>query len=163
MLYFAYGSNMSTKRFQQRVKTAKLIGQYMLLEHQLKFHKIGKDNSAKCDAYFTGNQQDQVLGVVFNFESQEKPLLDIAEDLGIGYQEKKVKLVNRQGNMLEAYTYCAIKIRIDLKPFSWNKQHVIYGAKEAHLPDDYLNYIINYPEIIDSNQEREKRELSIYL
>ena len=162
MLYFAYGSNMSIKRFQQRVTTAKLIGQYKLLEHQLKFHKIGKDNSAKCDAYFTGNKKDQVLGVVFNFERQEKSQLDIAEDLGIGYQEKNVKLVNQQGSVLEAYTYYAIKIQFDLKPFSWYKEHVIYGAKEANLPNDYLNYIINHPEIIDSNQERENRELSIY-
>jgi gamma-glutamylcyclotransferase (GGCT)/AIG2-like uncharacterized protein YtfP len=162
MLYFAYGSNMSLKRFKHRVKTAKLIGQYVLLEHQLKFHKIGKDYSGKCDAYFTGNQKDKVFGMVFNFDRQEKSHLDRLEDLGIGYQEKKVSLVNQRGTTLEAYTYYAINIKSELKPFSWYKQHIIYGAKEANFPQAYLNYIINYPEMIDQNVAREKRELSIY-
>ena len=162
MLYFAYGSNMSVKRFNRRIKSAKLMGNYMLLGHKLKFHKIGKDNSGKCDAYFTGNLEDIVFGVVFDFDIKEKPQLDRVEDLGIGYQQKNIKIVNYRGKILEAYTYYAIKISPKIKPFSWYKQHIIYGAKEANFFEDYLNYIIEYPEISDSNKDREKRELSIY-
>ena len=162
MLYFAYGSNMSVRRFQQRVKSAEFIGQYMLLEHSLKFHKIGKDQSGKCDAYFTGNQHDIIYGVVFNFHRQEKYKLDKAEHLGIGYQEKNVKVINIKGEKIDAYCYYAIKINSQLKPFSWYKQHIIYGAKEANLPQDYLQYIIDHPEIDDGNKGRYRSELSIY-
>ena len=162
MLYFAYGSNMSIKRFKQRIKTAKLIGKYILLAHQLKFHKIGKDNSGKCDAYFTGNQEDKVFGVVFDFDIQEKPVLDRLEHLGIGYEEKAVKVIKTEGKNLDVYTYSALKIDSEIKPFSWYQQHVIYGAKEANFPEYYLNYIINYPAIYDQNQDRHKQELSIY-
>ena len=162
MLYFAYGSNMSIKRFKQRVTSATFVGQYILAEHRLKFHKIGKDYSGKCDAYLTGNQEDIVFGVVFNFDLKEKHQLDRAEDLGVGYQDKKVRLVNPEGKILEAYTYYAIKINPMLKPFSWYKEHVIAGARKARFPENYLNYIIDYPEIEDHNKDREKLELSIY-
>jgi hypothetical protein len=153
---------MSVKRFTRRVKSAKLIGKYRLLEHQLKFHKIGKDNSGKCDAYFTGNKTNIIFGILFDFDIQEKPKLDKFEHLGIGYQQKQIKVISQHGDKIDAYTYYAITINPKIKPFSWYKQHIIYGAKEANLPADYLSYIINYPDIRDSNRDREKSELSIY-
>ena len=162
MLYFAYGSNMSIKRLQKRVKTAQFIGQYYLLKHSLKFHKISKDGSGKCDAYFTGNKQDKVFGVLFDFQSREKPQLDKAENLGWGYEQKEVELTNHEGEFINAYTYYAIKINPSLQPYSWYKYHVTQGAKLASLPKDYVNFIHNYPSIKDKNQAREKLELSIY-
>jgi gamma-glutamylcyclotransferase len=53
MRYFAYGSNMCSGRLRARVTcdfvtTAKLAG------YQLRFHKLSRDGSSKCDAFRTG-------------------------------------------------------------------------------------------------------------
>lgn len=58
MKYFAYGSNMSLLRLWQRVPSAVRIGVFTLQGHQLRFHKLGKDGSGKCDAYQTNNTLD---------------------------------------------------------------------------------------------------------
>ena len=53
--------------------------------HRLEFHKVGRDGSAKCDAFETGNPDDSVIGVVFDIHTAEKNYLDQAEGLGVGY------------------------------------------------------------------------------
>jgi hypothetical protein len=55
MLYFAYGSNMSVSRLVARTPSAQPLGRCALRGHQLRFHKVGGDGSAKCDAFHTGN------------------------------------------------------------------------------------------------------------
>jgi hypothetical protein len=56
--YFAYGSNMLTKRLRNRAPSAKFSAVTTLTKHCLKFHKIGTDKkgnrSGKCNAYLTG-------------------------------------------------------------------------------------------------------------
>ena len=46
-LYFAYGSNMSERRLQKRVDSAKVVGTGGLKNHCLTFHKVSKDESRK--------------------------------------------------------------------------------------------------------------------
>ena len=72
--YFAYGSNLSTPRLRGRVPSACKLGVATLAAHRLVFHKLGRDGSAKCDALYTGRQEDIVRGVVF-----EMPLRDRAK------------------------------------------------------------------------------------
>ncbi|MFB2707091.1 hypothetical protein [Marinobacter shengliensis] len=63
---------------------------FTLVEHALRFHKWSrKDKSAKCDALFTGNSEDVVIGALFEIPSSEKGPLDRAEGLGFGYEEKR--------------------------------------------------------------------------
>ena len=83
--YFAYGSNMSIARLRSRVPSARSLGCCRLEEHDLRFHKAGRDGSAKCDALHTGRKQDLVHGVLFRIDALERPALDMAEGLGHGY------------------------------------------------------------------------------
>jgi gamma-glutamylcyclotransferase len=53
MYYFAYGSNMSLSRLRERVPSAEAVGCFSLNGHDLRFHKLSKDGSGKCDAFFT--------------------------------------------------------------------------------------------------------------
>ena len=50
MLYFAYGSNLSSARMAARVPSARVVARAQLPGHALRFHKVGRDGSAKCDA-----------------------------------------------------------------------------------------------------------------
>ncbi len=79
MKYFAYGSNMSIARLRERVPSAVSFGCHALKEHDLRFHKSSKDGSGKCNAFFTGNDDDTILGVLFEIKSSEMSALDRAE------------------------------------------------------------------------------------
>ena len=49
MRYFAYGSNMSSRRLRERMPGARAESRAILPCHRLAWHKIGKDGSGKCD------------------------------------------------------------------------------------------------------------------
>ena len=81
MIYFAYGSNMSLRRLRRRVPAAEVIGTAALAGHTLRFHKAGRDGSAKCDAFFTGSRRDTIHGVVFRIDAAGKRALDRVEEI----------------------------------------------------------------------------------
>ncbi|GAA0851436.1 hypothetical protein GCM10009113_35420 [Marinobacter szutsaonensis] len=163
MKYFAYGSNMSLPRLKERVPGAERITMFTLVEHSLRFHKWSRvDGSAKCDALFTGNPDDHIIGALFEIPGHEKGALDQAEGLGFGYQEKRVTVTDAQGNALEAFTYYATDTDPSLLPYSWYLHHVIYGAKEIGVPDDYLEAVSATKSREDPDRERDARERAIY-
>lgn len=163
MYYFSYGSNMSTRRIQARVPAARIFSSAVLERHRLVFHKVSNnDATAKCDAWETGLTQDRVHGVIFTVSEQDKLVLDEYEGLGQGYEEKmvQVKLIN--GEMIEAVTYYATRVDPALKPLDWYKHHVLRGAREHGLPEEYIQVIETVEHIVDNDNERRERELSIY-
>ena len=161
MRYFAYGSNMYTKRIQGRVPSAKSIAVGYITEHELHWHKVSKkDGSGKCDCCFTGSPDDKVYGVVFEIDPSQKAELDRFEGLGYGYDEKQVIVITDAGEV-DAITYFATNTDSSLQPFHWYKKHVVAGACEHRLPVDYIRKLENTPEAIDSDEERARKELSI--
>lgn len=162
MLYFAYGSNMSRARLQRRVASAHFVSVATLRQHALRFHKRGADGSAKCDAFFSGAADDQVIGVVFRIEPDEKPTLDRAEGLGTGYQQKSVEVVTADRRVVVAFTYCATDIDPQLKPFHWYKAHVLQGCRDNGLPSAYARSIAEVASIDDPDPARAARERAIY-
>ncbi|MET0006050.1 MAG: gamma-glutamylcyclotransferase family protein [Candidatus Thiodiazotropha sp.] len=162
MKYFAYGSNMSFNRLRSRTPSAHRIGVFELPGYKLKFHKIGKDGSAKCNAYFTGIETDIVEGLAFEIDPCEIKTLDKVEDLGKGYEKKNVIVTNNQGVKLEVFSYFATNINDSLLPFSWYKKHVLEGAESAGLSDKYISEIMDIKAINDPDSLRESRELKIY-
>lgn len=163
MLYFAYGSNMSIRRLHQRVPSACFVAVATLLNHKLKFHKVGfKDGSGKCDAMKTGDTEDFILGVVFEIKKSEKTDLDRNEGLGFGYDEKSVIVTSIENENIEAITYYATNIDASVKPYHWYKEHVLRGARENGLPESYIQTIARVESISDLEPERHKTEMAIY-
>lgn len=161
MLCFCYGSNMSERRLQARVPSARFVAVAELPTHRLRFHKAAMDGSAKCDAEETGDPEDRVMGVVYEIADNEKPDLDRHEALGRGYDEKQVELITGE-SALGAWMYYATRINDSLKPFHWYKDHVLIGARENGLPADYIVQIEAVISIDDPRPGRHERELAIY-
>lgn len=161
MKYFAYGSNMSLSRLRGRVPGATRLGVFFLEEHDLRFHKTGKDGSGKCDAFHTRNSDDSVIGALFEIDGNEKKVLDRAEGLGYGYEEKNVRVHDGNGNSHMSVTYCAIRMNAELKPYSWYLNHVIVGAREIRLPQKYLDRIraVECTEDPDETRDAEQRAI----
>ena len=82
LLYFAYGSNMSTPRLRYRVTGCRFVFVARLPKYRLCFHKRSNDGSAKCNAFKTVTPSDVVIGAVYEMPANEKPALDRAEGLG---------------------------------------------------------------------------------
>jgi gamma-glutamylcyclotransferase (GGCT)/AIG2-like uncharacterized protein YtfP len=162
MKYFAYGSNMSLARLTQRVPSAKRIGTYQLPGYDLRFHKAGKDNSGKCDAYYTGNSEDVVIGALYEMPESERPALDAAEGLGVHYNDKIITVLGQDGESLEAMMYYAIDINLSVKPFCWYLNHVLIGAREINVPDNYLAKIQAIDSVLDQDTERNTLEYTIH-
>lgn len=162
MLYFAYGSNMSSPRLVARVPSASVVNVARLDRHRLRFHKQSVDGSAKCDIEFTTEEQDSVHGVVFDIAPEEKADLDHYEGVGSGYAQKSVTVCMADGKQVDALTYYATQINPALKPYAWYREHVLRGAREHGLPADYLRAIADIEVIADPDRERHNSELSIY-
>ena len=161
MLYFAYGSNMSHPRLLDRLPNVELLGLGCLSQHQFRFHKRGRDGSAKADAHFTGNNNDSIYGVLYKLEESDLLVLDEIEDCGVGYERKRVE-VRFSDQFLVASTYIALHIDRSLKPFHWYRQHVIHGAEQAGLPEQYVKHLKRLEYLQDRDHDRALRELAIY-
>jgi gamma-glutamylcyclotransferase len=154
---------MSLPRLKARVPSAERIGVVTLFEHTLRFHKVSKrDGSGKCDALFTGNPDDYVIGALFEISNDEKSILDRAEGLGYGYEEKRITVSDPQGNTHEAVTYYATNTDSSLLPYSWYLHHVINGAKETGVPSAYLDALSATVSREDPDKERDASERAIY-
>lgn len=148
----------------RRVTSAKFLGVFSLEQHDHRIHKASKDGSGKFDAFHTGKQSDVVIGVLYEIDESEKSALDKAEGLGYGYNEKEVCVRNTTGKAVNAVTYYAdsTKINESLLPYSWYMEHVLFGAKQANLPLEYIAGIEAIKAISDPDLKRAARERSIY-
>ena len=162
MHYFAYGSNMSLARLRARVPSAQRIGTCRLQAHELRFHKVGRDGSGKCDAFHTGDPDHYVIGALFELDPVEKAQLDVVEGVGAGYDEKQVCLVGGSGSEVGAFTYVATRIDRLLKPYTWYKHHVLTGARESLLPGDYISALEQIESIRDPDENRAAAEYALH-
>lgn len=160
VVYFAYGSNMSTARLRERMPSCRPLGVATLPGHTLRFHKRSVDRSGKCNAFATGNE-DSVIGVLFSFDPAERAALDRAEGVGNGYEHATVTVVNDKGRRRKVLTYLATPDYIDdsLKPYGWYKEFVLEGGREHGLPPGYIaEYIQSVEAIDDPDKSRDEKQ-----
>jgi len=154
---------MSLARLRARVPSATSLGCHRLLGHDLRYHKAGQDGSGKCDAFFTGRAEDVVYGVLFEMDAKDKPALDAAEGLGVGYDAKQVSVKDAQGGVHTALTYIALRIDTRCQPYDWYLHHVQVGAAEALLPAAYVaQKIVAVQAIDDPDTQRDAEQRAIH-
>ena len=89
---------MSTVRLRARTPSARFLATGCLRHHALRWHKLGRDGSGKCDVAYRGlGATDVVWGVLFDIDCAEKADLDRVEGLGLGYVEREVSVVTERG------------------------------------------------------------------
>lgn len=156
MLYFAYGSNLFPARLQARTPSAKVIDTGFVRGHVLRWHKIGDDESGKCDMYFTGHAEDVVYGAIYEIDPIEKFTLDRIEGVGEGYEVLRDFQVHTPAGQVEAFSYRVMSnwIDPDIKPFEWYKQFVLRGAQYHGFPAAYIDAIAATPAKADPDTAR---------
>ncbi len=155
VLYFAYGSNMLSRRLRARDRTpsATAVGTGFVAGRRLAFDKVSTDGSGKCDAEPTSRPTDRVYGVLYEIDPAEDPSLDRAEGLGAGYREEPVTIATGSGTR-NATTYAATAKEPALRPYHWYKALVIAGAVEHGLPTAYVEWLRTCQSQPDPNERR---------
>lgn len=160
--YLAYGSNLHPDRLRRRVPSSRPVATATLRGYRLEFHKRGRDGSGKCDAYYTGAAEDQVLGAVYRMAIAERWLLDRAEGLASGYHHR-FERVTVDGREQEVFFYVADGAYIDSSalPYNWYKALVVSGAQVHGFPQPYLRALQAVPEIEDHDRVRAREHFAI--
>jgi gamma-glutamyl AIG2-like cyclotransferase len=157
--YFAYGSNMLTERIKARCPSAEFAGVAYVCGYELHFSKRSKDGSGKATIVENKGHSERLYGALFQIDkSDDLPKLDDAE--GNDYERiDDFIVVKTDGDKeIEVTTYFAKSGATNehLKPYSWYKQLVLWGAIQAELPDSYISQLVAIEAISDLDNERNK-------
>lgn len=152
-LYFAYGSNMLSRRLRVRTPSAVAKGTGYVGGRRLTFDKVSSDGSGKCDIESTSSSTDRAYGVLFDIAYAEKAKLDEAEGLGKGYREEQLTIVTPTGNV-HAIAYVATAKEPALRPYNWYKAFVVTGAIEHDLPQAYVEWLRTIESKPDPRENR---------
>jgi hypothetical protein len=153
---------MHPVRLQRRVPSSRFLEVARLTGHQLKFHKRHADGSGKCNIVFTGDDNDQVIGILYHILADEKYLLDKAEGVGKGYNITELELMgDRDSHIAFAYAADPLYIDDDLHPYPWYRALVVSGARMHGLPESYIRQLETHATVDDPDQERVELHMEI--
>lgn len=150
-LYFAYGSNLLPSRLAARTPSARIVAIARLPDYALRWHKIGADASGKCD--IVPAPGEAVHGAVYRIDAGEWHHLDVAEELGRGYESCALEVHTADGPV-NACSYRALITDPALKPFDWYRDLVAAGAAAHGLPRPWLQTLGDTPAAPDPDQAR---------
>jgi gamma-glutamylcyclotransferase (GGCT)/AIG2-like uncharacterized protein YtfP len=139
--YFAYGSNMNSKRMLERVGEFSIIGRGVLIDFRLAFNKKAQGKVGEAYANVMPSSGDSVEGVVYQFDEIQK--LDKPEGYPNHYDRKLMK-ISIGGETTEAWVYFAQESRIaeGLFPSKEYLEHLLQGKE--YLSEDYWQLLLDY-------------------
>jgi hypothetical protein len=150
---------MLRARLLQRVPGAKVVGVGLLRGHALRWHKVAKDGSGKCDIP-VDETDSLVYGVLYEIPEKQKTNLDRAEGLGYGYDEMQV-CIEVGSTTYSAVAYYATKIDRNILPFTWYKALVVAGAVEHGLPPVYVEKLRAVTAVQDPDAKRHAEHMAL--
>lgn len=143
-LYFAYGSNMRSARLVARIGNARAVCVARASGFALRFDKPGRDGSGKAN--LVRRPGGRVWGVAWALPDEAWPRLDRFEP---GYRRASLPLESLEpiaagpdpGLQAAAYFYPSAPDATRIPPSAEYLEHLIEGALEHGLPDDYIREI----------------------
>ena len=162
MKYFAYGSNMLTRRLTApgRAPSAVACGIARAPGFVVRFHKVGADGSGKCTLVATVAEAEAACGVLYQVADADGANLDRVEGVHTGgYVRRAVELRLAGGRTASAMTYVASAGHVDASciPFDWYRDLVVAGAIEHGLPPRYVEKLARVPAAADPDTARAAR------
>ena len=140
MLYFAYGSNMSTPRMRARIPSASALRTGWIPDRKLVCNKLGGDNSGKANLVHAPGWT--AYGVLYELPREALRALDAFE---AGYRRITTRVFLSRGKTVRAQTYAAERFTDDPVAFDWYRAYILAGAREHGLPAGYIRYLEQLP------------------
>lgn len=139
---FAYGRNMSSAAFTDRLDTAEKVTRGVLLDHQLVFNRKGSYRDGGV-ASVVPAEGKRVYGIIWKVPAADLADLDEIEDVPAAY-----KRVTKTVNSLDGEKHsCEVYVSIpegNLEPDPEYLNLLIEAAENADLPQDYLTYLQSF-------------------
>lgn len=97
MRYFAYGSNLLTRRLTDPLRAPPAVARGIASApgFVMRFHKIGTDGSGKCTLIPTPDDAGVAHGVLYEFAAADLPGLDREEGVHLGGYARQSLRVRR--------------------------------------------------------------------
>ncbi|XP_022914958.1 gamma-glutamylcyclotransferase-like [Onthophagus taurus] len=154
--YFAYGSNLLSKRIHINNPSAVLVGPGKLLDHRLDFLTYSK-RWGGASATIVPMKNSHVWGAIWEIDNDHMKCLDNQEGVQDNlYFAKTVEIVlpNGEKRTCRVYQQTATPEHVDdIKELPKDRQPstvylttIILGAEESCLPDDYREYLKSIPD-----------------
>lgn len=126
---------MSSERLKERVPTAWSVTTARLNNYRFICNKIGGSNTAYANIEY--DPASHIFGVIYKLKPDDFNTLDIYEG---NYQRKGVK-VETNSKEINAITYISDYTGDDLQVADWYQEHILTGAREHQLPEEYIQTI----------------------
>jgi gamma-glutamylcyclotransferase len=140
---FAFGSNMSLTQMNKRCPESSKLCIATLENHKLSFPRFS--NTRKCGVASVETKEGEIVwGVVFRLTGSDWSKLDKYEGVKRNFYKRVGATVYENGDSnkpIECETYVAIPEG----EFFPNKDYlstILEGAKENHLPNNYIESLI---------------------
>lgn len=151
-LYFAYGSNLASRRMRERVPGARVFGRALLGGWRLVADKPGRDGTAKLNV--VRDARAHVWGALWELRSEDLGVLDRFEG---GYSRVAVMVttelharvpgaVGTGPHAFAATAYASGLAQAGLGLDPGYKAFVLEGAREHLLPPDWVVLLASLPE-----------------
>ena len=133
--YFAYGSNMSSRRLLARVPGARALGRAYVDGWRLAFNKPGIDGTGKAN--LVADPDETAWGVLYEIAPKDWPLLDQFEPR---YERAWFRTETGAGTICDAqaYLFAGAPDGPTLSPGAEYLAHLLTGAQEHALPGYYI-------------------------
>ena len=131
-LYFAYGSNLLSRRMLERVPSAAARGPARLAGWRLALDKPGRDGTAKANLRHA--TEAHAWGVAWALDPAHWPGLHACER---GYRRIEVDVI-LAGGLVRAATYVSELFTDDLLPSGAYRRFLVEGAREHGLPAHWV-------------------------
>jgi gamma-glutamylcyclotransferase len=135
-LYFAYGSNLDPAQMRERLPRARAVGVARLPDHELAFHKPGRDGSGK--ASLVAAPGGEVWGALYEVELEDLHALDAFEG---GYVRVSLTVRTGGGEIRQAASYRSDRADPHMAPARWYAARVLRGARAHGLPCAYVTIL----------------------
>ena len=135
-LYFAYGSNLSTRRLAERIPDPRPIAVAGLDAHLLVFNKPSADGSGKAN--LVPKTGSVAWGVVWSIPAAAWATLDGFEP---GYRRTPCRVRDGAGQWHYAQVYLWESSGAEQLPYASYVGHLLEGAREHGLPDAFIRFL----------------------
>jgi hypothetical protein len=123
-----------------RAPNAQFLFKALLPNHQLAFTRRTDGGTGAADV--VPDEGAPVWGVIYHIEAQDRANLDLRGGVRLGDYRPEQVVVHPDGDLsrsLKAFTYVVCrKLPIHQPPTRQYLNYLLNGAKQARLPDDYI-------------------------
>ena len=135
-LYFAYGSNLSSRRLGERISGARALAAAQLDDYRLVFNKPSRDGSGKAN--LIPAKDHRAWGVIWSIPADTWSILDQFEP---GYARDACRVRDEAGGWHSAQVYLWLTPSPEQAPFASYLNHIREGALEHALPASFLEQL----------------------